>query len=578
MNKMQILGIGTEEYEVMDSKARIVNSITELKSIINLEAGNVIRTIGYHSANHKGGGYYLIREKLESDIEDNGSIHFINDSLIAELVIINNSITPEQFGCYGDGTHDDTTNLQKALDFVTSHLLAINFIGVYNVNPISRADGTKVCLTIARNGTMFSSPIEFNFIGGAQIKTNSEEICTLLRLNISNTKFNGLFLSGVEGKTNLLELSRIHQLDQNETTMNNRNSFINSKFMQGKDAIILQGGSYYNSFTKYLINDCDRGIVIEPETLEKNGVIASNASNRNDFIDGTMLNLNTAGIRIEYGDTTKFVNTNFEGVNNPIYLDDPQLHKSDFPIEPLYYSYDNMFVNTTYEKTTGIRFYNNIGGTKVINITTDYNKENFPVKPHIFIGGVDDFNSMEKVMTLYKNLQNSKVYDGAISYSMLCDSNNGINAKTFFDFNRNGEDIVPTIRKDSEWVLGDSSNISDITYEDSAKLVVKGMGGLVFLTSKFKVNVTNPDSDIILHFPTDLTWVNQQSNLGKQNKLPPVTIPICVVLGENYTTTLASIYTDRIKIHKPTNGWNAGGYNNISINTHFFRDEINQLY
>ena len=115
MNKMQILGIGSEEYEVMDSKARPVKTIAEMKLLDNLEVGDIIQTIGYHLANDGGGATYLIREKTEQDIEDNGSIHFINDSLVAEL-IKGDTLNILQYGADKTGVSDVSVIVTKALN------------------------------------------------------------------------------------------------------------------------------------------------------------------------------------------------------------------------------------------------------------------------------------------------------------------------------------------------------------------------------------------------------------------------------------------------------------------------------
>lgn len=120
MNKMQILGIGSDEYEVMDSKARITPNIAEMKAIDNLEVGNIIRTAGYSTPNDGGEGTYVIRAKTETDVEDYGSIHFINDTLVAELIVTDSQVNVKQFGATGDGVTNDTDKIQKALNFTTN--------------------------------------------------------------------------------------------------------------------------------------------------------------------------------------------------------------------------------------------------------------------------------------------------------------------------------------------------------------------------------------------------------------------------------------------------------------------------
>lgn len=109
--------LNLEEKQVINEKIRTVQTVEEMKELTDLTLGTVIKTIGYYSANDGGGATYLIREKLETDIEDNGAIHFINNSLVAELIIVDNKISVNQFGAKADGEIDDTQAIQNCFNF-----------------------------------------------------------------------------------------------------------------------------------------------------------------------------------------------------------------------------------------------------------------------------------------------------------------------------------------------------------------------------------------------------------------------------------------------------------------------------
>ena len=110
--------------EYLNSKAIFgFDNVSDLKSGTNLIDGSYAKTLGYYSKNDGGEGLYKIRTITNEDIIDEASIIAIGEGeLIAEL--ISKEIYVEQFGCYGDGTHDDTTNLQKAINYcITNKLL-----------------------------------------------------------------------------------------------------------------------------------------------------------------------------------------------------------------------------------------------------------------------------------------------------------------------------------------------------------------------------------------------------------------------------------------------------------------------
>lgn len=101
-----------------NQKPYYFNSVAEMKAY-DLKVGDMAITLGYYSANDGGGAEYLVRNRTNDDVEDNGSIHFINNNLVACL--ITNHYYPEIFGCKGDGLTNDTTCFLNLINFLYSH-------------------------------------------------------------------------------------------------------------------------------------------------------------------------------------------------------------------------------------------------------------------------------------------------------------------------------------------------------------------------------------------------------------------------------------------------------------------------
>lgn len=96
-------------------KALWFDSVAAMKAEPSLTAGAYVNTAGYYEPNDGGGASYLIREKLETDIDDGGSIHLLANGLVAELIVKNGAVNVKQFGAKGDGISDDTNVLQACL-------------------------------------------------------------------------------------------------------------------------------------------------------------------------------------------------------------------------------------------------------------------------------------------------------------------------------------------------------------------------------------------------------------------------------------------------------------------------------
>ena len=132
------LNLNGNEYNVKDEKARkdinnlYVSNINELKQSTTLKSGDVVKTLGYYVENDGGSGLYLIREKIETDVEDNGLIHFIGESLVAELIVEDEVINILQFGAKNDDSDDCTDIFNKAISSKYNNIFIPQ--GQYRVN------------------------------------------------------------------------------------------------------------------------------------------------------------------------------------------------------------------------------------------------------------------------------------------------------------------------------------------------------------------------------------------------------------------------------------------------------------
>ena len=94
------------------------DTVADMIASENLIAGSYARTLGYHSLNDDGGATYKIRTVTNDDVVDGGSIIAMeDDTLVAELIKFG-VINVKQFGAYGDGTHDDGTAIQTAINYI----------------------------------------------------------------------------------------------------------------------------------------------------------------------------------------------------------------------------------------------------------------------------------------------------------------------------------------------------------------------------------------------------------------------------------------------------------------------------
>lgn len=94
----------------------IFNTVEEMK-MQSLEEGDYCITLGYRSPGDGGGALYIMKYEPTA-IEDYGTWHYLytSDTIRAKFVSLDGTVTPEQFGAYGDGSKDDIKAIQRCID------------------------------------------------------------------------------------------------------------------------------------------------------------------------------------------------------------------------------------------------------------------------------------------------------------------------------------------------------------------------------------------------------------------------------------------------------------------------------
>ena len=98
------------------------SSVDDMKTDTSLTAGKIVKTEGYYNKNLGGGAYYDIVSTTSLSV-DNAICIQLDNGLYAELHVIDNTVSVNQFGAYGDGEHDDADAIQLALNSKYSNIV-----------------------------------------------------------------------------------------------------------------------------------------------------------------------------------------------------------------------------------------------------------------------------------------------------------------------------------------------------------------------------------------------------------------------------------------------------------------------
>ena len=94
---------------------KIYPNVASMKADTGLTDGQLVQTESYWDKQYGGSAYYDIVSSTSLTVDDGKCIQ-LDNGLYAELHPINDTVTVNQFGAYGDGEHDDARAIQLALN------------------------------------------------------------------------------------------------------------------------------------------------------------------------------------------------------------------------------------------------------------------------------------------------------------------------------------------------------------------------------------------------------------------------------------------------------------------------------
>lgn len=120
MNILSTAGSGTFSTWTIDISGPVGAPVATLNTVVNAIAAtidpsiNTLTFAGYNSIGDGGTGTYL---RVGSQPADTGKFQSADGSW---WHLVSNVVSPEMFGCFGDGTTDDRANMQNCFGFVTN--------------------------------------------------------------------------------------------------------------------------------------------------------------------------------------------------------------------------------------------------------------------------------------------------------------------------------------------------------------------------------------------------------------------------------------------------------------------------
>ncbi len=276
--------ITTDESKIISIEKFNINvdktytSVESMKSDTELTEGKLVQTEGYYDKCYGGGAYYDIVSATNLTVDSANCIQ-LNNGLYAKLHAVNDTVTVNQFGTYGDGEHDDASAIQLALNSGYSNVCFESEKYKFSKNIKLSTDNTHV---IGNNATLFwDEKVEFKtweqfyIMGSSTSHVNNIEIC--------NLNFENYNVKGVESVQLLMWYC-------DNICINNCN--FNIERIEGNTERKITNIWLYNEFSNITIQQCKFRNLTEGEvggniwiTGSNDNYICNNLKIENNYIE-----------------------------------------------------------------------------------------------------------------------------------------------------------------------------------------------------------------------------------------------------------------------------------------------------
>ena len=166
-NKPQINGVALEGNKTSadlgipanEDVALVFDTVADMKQATNLVNGGYARTLGFYSVNDGGGALYKIA--------DTGTANEMDIIAVGALyACLTDGKNARQFGAYGDGAHDDSSRLERAMAVCRDLLIPS---GSYSLSNVDVPDNTHLAgeggtVLLARGGSSYLMSLGSNTI------------------------------------------------------------------------------------------------------------------------------------------------------------------------------------------------------------------------------------------------------------------------------------------------------------------------------------------------------------------------------------------------------------------------------